>query len=83
MGYEKFDIITLGNKTKLIVLEKIEYEGNVYLYVDKVNDNETDTYGEYHVMRVCEGNIVQKETNVDILTNILPLFSKNIRLNND
>ena len=28
-------------------------------------------------------NIIQKETDINVLTNILPLFSKNIRLNNE
>ena len=83
MGYEKFDIITLGNNTKLIVLETLEYEGNTYLYVDKVTDDEQDTLGQFHIIRVYENNIIQKETDINVLTNILPLFSKNIRLNNE
>lgn len=83
MGYEKFDIITLDNNEKLIVLETLEYEGITYLYVDKVNNEETDTLTKYHILRVCEGNIVQKETDTDTLINILPLFSQNIKLNNE
>lgn len=81
MEYKKFDIITLKNNDKLIVLETLEYDGVTYLYVDKVNNNETETLGDYQILRVCENNIVQKETDTDILISILPLFSKSIKLN--
>jgi len=81
MEYNRFDIITLENDNKLVVLEKIQHEGIIYLYVDKVNNDETDTLGEYQIYRVCEDNIVQKETDTDKLISILPLFNKNIKLN--
>ena len=83
MEYKKYDVITLGDNTKLIVLETLEYKGNIYLYVDVVNDEETDTLDRYHIIKVCKNNSVQKETDLNVLTNILPLFSKNIRLNNE
>ena len=75
MEYKKFDIITLKNNNKLVVLEILEHEGITYLYVDKVNEEETDNLGEYQIYKVCENNIVQKETNTDILISILPLFT--------
>lgn len=83
MEYVKYDVITLGNNTKLVVLETLEYEGNIYLYVDKVNEEETDTLDQYQIMRVCENNNLQKETDLDILTDILPLFSKKLKTNNE
>lgn len=83
MGYEKFDIITLENNEKLVILETVEYEGNKYLYVDKVNNDETDILKKYHILRVCDNDTVQKETDTNILINILPLFSKNIKLSNE
>jgi len=83
MEYKKFDIITLKNNNKLVVLETLEHEGITYLYVDKVNEEETDNLGEYQIYKVCGNNIVQKETNTDILISILPLFSKNIKLNQE
>ena len=80
MEYNRFDIITLKNNEKLVVLETIEYEGIKYLYVDKVNNEETETKEEYQIYRVCGNNVVQKETDTDILISILPLFSKNIKI---
>ena len=79
MKYKKFDIITLKNNKKLVVLETLMYEGINYLYVDEVNNDETENLEKYHILRVEEGNIVQKETNPDILITLLPLFSKNIK----
>ena len=81
MEYNRFDIITLKNNEKLVVLETIEYEGIKYLYVDKVNNEETETLEDYQIYRVCGNNIVQKETDTDTLISILPLFSKNIKIN--
>ena len=79
MKYKKFDIITLKNNKKLVVLDTLMYEGINYLYVDEVNNEETENLEKYHILRVEEGNIVQKETNPDILITLLPLFSKNIK----
>jgi len=50
MGYKKFDIITLEDNQKLIILETLEYEGNTYLYVDEVSDDEKDTLENYHIL---------------------------------
>ena len=83
MEYKKFDIITLKNDNKFVVLEILEHEGITYLYVDRVNENETDTLGEYQILRVCDNNIVKKETDTDTLISILPLISKNIKLNSE
>lgn len=78
MEYRKFDIIELEDDEKLVILETLEYEYVTYLYVDKVNEDETDTLGEYKILRVCEDDYLQKETDQNILMKILPLFSKNI-----
>lgn len=83
MEYEKYDVIVLENAEKLIVLETIEYDGKKYLYVDKLNYDETDTLKKYHILRVCDNDTIQKETDTNVLTNILPLFSKNIKLDNE
>ena len=79
MNYNKFDIITFDDNSKVVVLEKIEYRGITYLYVDKVNFDETNTLKKFHILRV-DGEYLQKETDTEILTNILPLFSNKIKL---
>ena len=79
MNYNKFDIITFDDNNKVVVLEKIEYEGTTYLYVDKVNQEETNTLKKFHILRV-DNDYLQKETDTEILTNILPLFSNKIKL---
>ena len=79
MGYKKFDIITLEDNQKLIILETLEYEGNTYLYVDEVSDDEKDTLENYHILRAYD-DMVERETDQDTLINILPLFSRNIKI---
>lgn len=81
MRYNRFDIMTLDNNEKVVVLEVVEFEGETYLYVDKVTEDEKDTLGKYHILKVYEDNIVQKETDTDTLIKILPLFSKNVKIN--
>lgn len=82
MNYNNFDIITFDDNSKVVVLEKIEYEGITYLYVDKVNHEETENLKQFHILRV-DSEYLQKETNPDILTSILPLFSNKIKLENN
>lgn len=79
MEYEKFDVITYEDNTKVMVLATLDYEGNTYLYVDKVNDDETDTLDKYHILRVCQDGYTQKETNLDVLSKLLPLFNKIVK----
>jgi len=83
MEYKKFEIIEFDDNEKLIVLETINYEGTEYLYVDKVNEDETETLEKYRIMKVLEDGYIQKETDTNILMNILPLFSNKIKLNNE
>ena len=43
-------MITLNNKEKYAVLEKINVENTNYYYVALVNDNETDIKDEYKII---------------------------------
>ena len=83
MNYEKYDVITFDYDDKVVVLETLEHEGIKYLYVDKVDVNETKTLKEFHILRVCDDDYLQKETNPDILMEILPLFNRLVKLNEE
>ncbi len=80
MKFNKYDIITFEDDSKVVILESLEYDGEVYLYVDKVNEDESDTLNKYHILKVYEDGSVQKETNQDILTKILPLFNRKLKI---
>ena len=75
MNYEKYDIITFEDDEKVVVLEKIDYEGYTYLYVDKINKEETTTLKKFHILRVEANDYLEKETDTSILEKILPLFT--------
>lgn len=47
-------MITLNNKEKYAVLEKINIENINYYYVALVNDNETDIKDEYKIIKLEE-----------------------------
>ena len=79
MKYNKFDIITLEDDKDLIVLEVLEYEGNTYLYVDEVNENETDILGNARILKAYD-DVVEVEVNSDILVKLLPLFKQKVKL---
>jgi len=79
MNFEKFNVIKLSNGKKIIVLEKLEYKKNVYLYVDDVNDDETDTLDNYYIMRVNANGTLVLETEKEVLNEIIPLFNRLVK----
>lgn len=80
MIYEKYDIITFDDDDKVVVLETLLYNGIGYLYVDKVDKEEKNTLNKFHILRINEDGYLQKETNTDVLMEILPLFNTKIKL---
>lgn len=83
MSYEKYDVLTFDDNEKVIILETLNYGENIYLYVDKINQEETKTLKKYHILRVMEDDMIVKETDIDIINSILPLFNEKIKLEND
>lgn len=81
MNIEKFNVIQLENNKKIIILEKLEYNGTTYLYVDDVKDDESDTLDNYYIMKLNNNNTLSKETNIDILGQIIPIFGNLIQEN--
>ena len=70
-------MITLNNKEKYAVLEKINVENTNYYYVALVNDNETDIKDEYKIIKLEEKNGINYVIEVveqALLTKLLPLF---------
>lgn len=71
MNYNINDIIIFDDTDKVIVLDKIYYEGAIYLLVDKINSDETEMLNMYHVLRVNENGNLQKEVDIDFLIKII------------
>ena len=81
MNCKKNDIITFSEDDKVIVLEVLEYEGINYLYVDKVNKEETELLKKYHILRINKDGSFQKEVDTEVLTKLLPQFNQLIKNN--
>lgn len=81
MNLEKMSIVELSNGKKIIILEKIEYNGVTYLYVDDVTNDESNTLDNYYIMKLNSNNTLSRENNTNILTEILPIFSGLVKEN--
>lgn len=79
MNFEKYNIIKLNNNKKIVVLEKFEYRNITYLYVDDVNEDETDTLDNYYIMRVNQNGTLTQETNKETLANIIPILNRLVK----
>lgn len=79
MNFEKFSIIKLNNNKKIVVLEKFEYENTTYLYVDDVNEDETDTLDNYYIMKVNKNGTLSQEINKETLTKIIPILNRIVK----
>lgn len=79
MKIEVNKIITLGNKEKYLVIDKVVKDGRDYFYVAEVNDTETDVKDNYKIVVATykDGEIYLDEVlGEDKLKEILPLFVK-------
>lgn len=79
MKFEKLNVIKLNNGNKIIILEKLKYNNSLYLYVDDVNEDETNTLDNYYIMRVKSNGSLVKVEDISLLTKIIPLFNKLLR----
>lgn len=60
---EKDNIILLGNNNKFLIVDKITYNGAEYLYLTKVNEEETDFEGLSDIAKI---NVVNDS--IELLT---------------
>lgn len=79
MNFEKFNILKLNNNKKIVVLEKFEYKNTTYLYVDDVNEDETDTLDNYYIMKVNENGTLSQEIDKETLTEIIPILNRIVK----
>ncbi len=77
MKIEVNKIITLGNKEKYLVIDKVVKDGRDYFYVAEVNDTETDVKDNYKIVVATykDGKtLVDEVLGEDNLKTLLPLF---------
>ena len=79
MKYEKNDVITFNDGSKVVVLETLNYDGFLYLYVDKLDYTEENNLNEFHILRE-DNNTMYKEVDPNVLSKLLPLFNNKISI---
>ena len=72
MHIGKGDLVTLSNDRKYLVLSKVEYEGENYLYL-------TSSDEPYEIMIVREKNKLEIITDEELIKNLSILFYKDIK----
>ena len=76
-----YKIVVLENKEEYLVLDKVLKDDKEYYYIAKVNDTETDIENNFKLVTVEEtdnNRVIVEVTGEDKLSEILPLFSKEL-----
>ena len=74
-------VITLGNKEKYLVLDKVLHNEIEYYYIAKINNTETDIENDFKLVTVEEKDnkkLIVEVTGEDKLKEILPQFNNTI-----
>jgi len=77
MNIDIKDLITLSDNNEYVVCSKTEYQGNIYLYLIDINNNENIKFGliKYNESSV---NVIELE-NQQLIQKLLPLFFENAK----
>lgn len=80
MSFKKYDVITFAEGDKVVVLEALLHNGNEYLFVNEILEDESDLTDKYKVLKVnYENGTLVKEVDVNVLQEILPIFDEMIK----
>ena len=71
------DLLTIEGK-KYIVIDKISYIGEEYIFVNEMTDNEENT-SNYYVMELINDN-VKIINDKELLEKLLSIFSDNVQI---
>ena len=71
------DLLTIEGK-KYIVMDKISYIGEEYIFVNEMTDNEENT-SNYYVMELINDN-VKIINDKELLEKLLSIFSDNVQI---
>lgn len=77
MVIEIGDLVSLGNGSKVIILDKINYLDGEFAFVDHVANDEETLLKDYAVYSITNG-VMQKIVARPLLNQLLPIFEKNV-----
>lgn len=77
-NFDKNDIIEFGEeKIKVLVLASYILNGEEYLYVSEITDDEKEATGRYDILRVNVNNATLINVrDKEVLNELLPIFQK-------
>ena len=79
MNINKFDVLALSNNKKIVVLDKINFMDNDFLFANEVLYDETMATNKYKILLVDYKNkVLKKVTNAESLSILLPKFVERI-----
>ena len=79
MNINKFDVLALSNNKKIVVLDKINFMDNDFLFANEVLYDETMATNKYKILLVDYKNkVLKKVTNAEALTILFPKFVERI-----
>jgi len=80
MSFKKYDVITFAEGDKVVVIEALLHNGNEYLFVNEILEDESDLTDKYKVLKVNYDNgTLVKEVDVNVLQEILPKFDEMLK----
>ena len=75
MNINKFDVLALSNNKKIVVLDKINFMDNDFLFANEVLYDETMATNKYKILLVDYKNkVLKKVTNAEALSILLQKF---------
>ena len=79
MNINKFDVLALSNNKKIVVLDKINFMDNDFLFANEVLYDETMATNKYKILLVDYKNkVLKKVTYAEALSILLPKFVERI-----
>ena len=79
MNINKFDVLALSNNKKIVVLDKINFMDNDFLFANEVLYDETMATNKYKILLVDYKNkVLKKVTNAEALSILLTKFVERI-----
>ena len=81
MGLKRYDVLTLDDDSKVVVIDSINHEGEEYIYTDEMDETGNNTKQKFRILRVCyEDGTIESVNDPKLLSDIVPIFEKNIKM---
>lgn len=81
MSLKRYDVLTLDDDSKVVVIDSISHEGEEFIFTDEVDETGDDTKQKYRILRVCyEDGTIESVNDSKLLSELAPIFEKNLKM---